>query len=236
MATLTEHLAAWLESGGTYLGQIVIMAKKKGTGVTSYWLAHRDDEVALRGGGEKLQIETSAAAALELAKADAHGAYRPIKGAPTLKSGWALHLASLSEVREALDFIYPAALGNWVHFSAGRVKAVPLRETLNRQTGMYRITQLLTDEDGDALICENCGLDKCRRQIVWPISEGRPLRGLAIEKKSPPTDKHEMPLLCLEACNFLVAKGRPFIKAKQAREAGVKAAAEAAKSEDKKSS
>jgi sirohydrochlorin cobaltochelatase len=219
MTTLTEHLQQWLDAGGTYIGQIVIVSDEAG-----YRLGHRDDEAALRAGGAGLATEKNPAAAWEIAKATAEGSYRPVKGAPTMKSGWMLELKTLPEVREALDFIYPAALGNWVRFSAGEVMAVPLRQTLNRQTGMYRITQLLTDEDGDSLICENCGLDKCSRRIMWPMDTDRPLRGLAPEKVTLPAEARELPLLCLEACNFVVAKGRPFVKAKQARE---KEAAEA---------
>ncbi|HEY8903829.1 MAG TPA: DR2241 family protein [Chthoniobacterales bacterium] len=139
--------------------------------------------------------------ARELVKFDESGQYRPLKTAPNLRRGWLLSLASLGELRLALDFIYPAALGTWLAFSRGELEGVPLRRTLDRQTGMYRLARLVTDEQAEAAIDEVCR-QGCLRRRLWSVhghQEGRP-------------DDSHLCILCAEACGILITACRAEAK------------------------
>ena len=61
-------------------------------------LSNRDDE-----GREDLQIFRDSEDAIEIAKYDDAGKYRPLKTAPNLRRGWQLELATVEEMERALD-------------------------------------------------------------------------------------------------------------------------------------
>lgn len=161
---------------------------------------------------ESLEVKTWPEEAREIAKYDPSGKYRPLKTAPNLRRGWALQLESAAEMRLALDFLYPSALGTFLAALRGEVSGVPLRETLGRQTGMYRLSQLTNDEQADTLISEMCNpTTGCLRHQIWDLAPDRP------QPLTEPLSVHwptqEIPLLCSEACNLLVAACRPLGKA-----------------------
>ncbi len=159
----------------------------------------------------QLAIKTSPEAAREIAKYDASGVYRPLKTAPTLKRGWALLLESAADVRVALDCLYPAAMGTYLEALRGALVPTPLRETLNRQTGMYRLTQLTRDDQADELILSMCNSKSgCLRCLIWDLSPGRHQPLTEPLHASWPT--REVPLICVEACNLLVAACRSLGK------------------------
>ena len=118
-------------------------------------------------------------------------------------------------VRLALDLFYPGRVGARRLFLAGKLKTTPLRETLGRQTGMYRVTGKITDEQVDALVG---GLWK--RDVAGTL----PSTGLPPEKFDPGWDQVSgeaaeesgVPLLCQEACHLLVAEARAVVKGKKA--------------------
>lgn len=148
-----------------------------------------------------LKVYTRPEDGRELAKFDDSGRYRPLKTAPNLRRGWLLNLASLDDLRLALDFIYPAALGTWLAFSRGDLDAIPLRQTLDRQTGMYRVARLITDEQAEAAIDEICR-QGCLRRRLWSIHgrhAGRP-------------DDNLPCVLCAEGCGILIAACRTEAK------------------------
>lgn len=138
--------------------------------------------------------------AREIARYDAAGTYRPLKTAPNLRHGWELRLDTVEDLRLALDLLYPAALGLWLALQAGTLGGTPLRATLGRQTGMYRVTQLIRDDQATELIAKTCA-SGCLRHRLWQIDE--PVAGPASAQPE---------LLCAEACNLLVAACRPLAK------------------------
>jgi len=206
---LTNALATWLEGGGRRIGELVILRRGPG-----WELRHVDDREAADGA---LTTRDQPAAAREIAKYDASGVYRPLKAAPSLIRGWRLALPDVESLRAALDFFYPAALGNWVALTAGRAAPSPLKDTFARQTGMYRITGLLDEDDCRTVVAANCDYaTNCRRRIAWPIAAGVPLDTLTPEKTNLTPAEDEMPILCLHACSLLVAAARTHIKKKRA--------------------
>ena len=181
--SLTEELADWLAQGGRRIGEIVILPSPEG-----WEVRHVDDAESP---ATSLTAHKTPEAAREISKYDAAGQYRPLKGAPNLVHGWRLTLDTTAALRDALDFFYPAALGNWVAFTQGRATPSP--------------------------IADNCAYaTNCRRRIAWPVAAGVPFDNLPPEKTNLEPAPDEMPVLCLHACSLLVASARTYIKKKRA--------------------
>jgi sirohydrochlorin cobaltochelatase len=194
---IREFLGTFLRSGPCQLGQIRILP--------DYVLSHVQDA-----GKTGLETFTNPHDAIEIAKYDDQGNYRPLKTAPNLRHGWRLTLKNLDEVSLALDFLYPAALGTAFAFAKNRLNPVDLRDTLARQTGMYAVVKRITDEQAASAIARTCNHGNgCLRQILWSISSGCPT---PLTQREVMRSENEIPLLCAEACNILVAAGRRIVK------------------------
>ncbi|HEV3147913.1 MAG TPA: DR2241 family protein [Chthoniobacterales bacterium] len=190
-------------------------------------LSHRDDE-----GRDDLQCFQNPEDAAEIARYDETGKYRPLKTAPNLRPGWRLELVDLSEVRRALDYFYPGRLAMFAAWKENRLTTTPLRKTLTRQSGMYRVASKISDEQINDLVGDFCRSNGgCLRTIFWKRDE----RGAVPSTRLPPdkfdasrdqalwpgsatpaTTEHVIPLLCQEACSLLVAECRKVVKGKSA--------------------
>ena len=189
---MNSALADWLVRGGERIGQIAIAHVHEG-----WELRHVEDA-----GRTDLALHENVEAARHLANLDAAGNFRPLKTAPTLVRGWRLVLPDAAAVRRALDYFYPAMTGVWRSHARGELAPVVLRETLGRQTGMYHVTQKLTDGQARALIDGFCA--GCLKHRLWEIATLNP--------DLPSFPKDSLPLLCHEACNLVVAKAREVVK------------------------
>ena len=205
-------LGAWLEKGLRCIGQIAIDCRGDGTFV----LTHRDDA-----GRSDLKHHDDSEAAIELARVDDSGSYRPLKTAPTLRHGWKLIATNLAGVRLALEHFYPGRLAAFFAFEHEELRTTPLRRTLARQSGMYRIAAQITEEQADDLVGSFCRSDGgCLRTILWRRDEAGTAasKRLPAEKFDPAFDQtgrsqRVVPLLCQEACNLLVAQARAVVQA-----------------------
>ncbi|MEO6739158.1 MAG: DR2241 family protein [Chthoniobacteraceae bacterium] len=204
MRDTTQELEHWLRAGGRRVGQILIAPAGEG-----WELRHTDDA-----GREDLTVFSKWEDARAISNLDDAGAFRPLKTAPSLRHGWRLVLPDAHSVRLSLEYFYPAMLGVWLAHRDGEVKPVDLNHTLGRQTGMYRITQKLTHEQAQRLIAKQCRSNGgCLKTILWQISQGICVPLLPPEKfRADATAADTMPLLCQEACNFLVAAARKMVK------------------------
>lgn len=186
--------AAWLGEGPRTVGQVSISRTTDG-----WELRHIEDS------GE-LTTYTKWEDSRVLANTTDSGVFRPIKTTRDLRHGWRLLLPSVSDVRRALDYFYPAMIGIWHADIIGELQPTDLRETLARQTGMYRITQKITDEQAQAMIGRQCAT--CQKTMLWKIDAQQPITSLPPEKHT----RAEFPLLCREACNLLVGLARTVVK------------------------
>jgi sirohydrochlorin cobaltochelatase len=197
------------------VGQIVV--RKSGGG---FVLSHRDDEAQ-----EDLQIFRSAEDAIEIAKYDDAGNYRPLKTAPNLRHGWRLELDTLEQLRCALDYFYPGRLAVFAAWKKGKLQTTPLRETLDRQSGMYRVAAKISDSQIDDLVADFCRSNGgCLRTILWKRDADGTVSSAKLpnEKFDPSFDQAStqpgstipatVPLLCQEACNLLIAECRKMVK------------------------
>jgi sirohydrochlorin cobaltochelatase len=204
-------LGVWLEKGLRCIGEIAIDRCADG----SFLLAHRDDA-----GRSDLALHKDAELAIELARFDDAGNYRPLKTAPTLRHGWKLAATNLGELHLALDDFYPGRLAAFFAFEGGGLVTTPLRETLERQSGMYRIAAQIGEKQADDLVGNFCRSDGgCLRTILWRRDRAGtvPSTTLPAEKFDPAFDQTGggqavVPLLCQEACNLLVAAARSVVQ------------------------
>ena len=186
-------------------------------------LSHRDD--AGRSDLREHEIED----AFEIARFDDAGNYRPLKTAPNLRRGWKILAHDLLQVEQVIDAIYPGRLAVLHAFKSGRLTTTSLRETLNRQSGMYRIARKISEQEIDGLVGNFCRSDGgCLRAILWKrdATDKIPSSKLPPEKFDPAVDQYpspkkprpataateSIPLLCQEACKLLVAEARKIVK------------------------
>jgi sirohydrochlorin cobaltochelatase len=201
---LYQRLEAWLATGEGRVGEIIVQRRAE------HWtLRHQADASA-----DALTRYDQPEAAREIGKVDCDRKFRPLKTAPTLVRGWELRLADLHAVQLALEFFYPAALGNWHAADTGALAVPTLRETLNRQTGMYRVTGLLQDDEAHELVGRICGPHQCLRRVLWKLPESDAWRTLPPEKQTWPAPADGFPLLCSDACPLFVGEARTVVKAR----------------------
>jgi sirohydrochlorin cobaltochelatase len=208
-------------------GQILV---QKGDD-SAFVLLHRDDASL-----DRLQRYREAKDAIEIAKYDDAENYRPLKTAPNLRRGWRLELATIEELRRALDYFYPGRLAVFAAWKSGYLKTTALRETLDRQSGMYRVAAKISDPQINDLVADFCRSDSgCLRTILWkrdrngviastklPTEKFDPVydQVMAVCSRRPEGDARAshseaatVPLLCQEVCNLLVAECRKVVKA-----------------------
>jgi hypothetical protein len=223
---MQDSIERVLEAVPFYFGQILV--RKTGDDFT---LCHRDDET--RDDLEEFQTPENA---LEIARFDDAGNYRPLKTAPNLRHGWSMNVRSSDQLRRALDHFYPGRLDVLIAWHRGQLRTTTLRETLDRQSGMYRVAAKISDAQIDDLVAGFCRSNGgCLRTILWKRDRrgAIPSAKLPKEKFDPAWDQAlgragssafakatadktspaTIPVLCQEACNLLVAACRKVVKA-----------------------
>src|SRR6476659_524848 len=202
-------------------GQILVQKRDD----SGFVLLHRNDASL-----DRLQRYRDAQDAAEIAKYDDAGNYRPLKTAPNLRQGWRLELATVEELKRALDYFYPGRLAVFAAWKSGYLKTTGLRETLDRQSGMYRVAAKISNPQINDLVANFCRSDSgCLRTILWKRDRNGVIASTKLpkEKFDPVYDQvmaacsrrpegdarasHSeaatVPLLCQEACNLLVGEG-----------------------------
>jgi len=210
MSDFTEKLLRRLINTPFYFGQVLVEKSDEG-----FLLRHCDDEDP-----KHLQTFRNAEHAIEIAKYDDAGNYRPLKTAPNLRHGWRLELDNSEELSRALDYFYPGRLAMFAAWKNGRLQTTPLRATLARQSGMYRVAAKISDSQINDVVADFCRSDGgCLRTIVWKRDQDGAIAStkLPSEKFDPACDQVQalarpgsaipatVPLICQEACNLLVA-------------------------------
>ena len=139
-----------------------------------------------------------------LAQFTACGAFRPLKSAPNLPTGWVLRLEDDAELESALDRLYPGAIADWFAAQSPDAPVTNYREFTRRQTGMYRITTMLSDAQASLVTRACCHNTFCLKRRLWTVN------GLAPD---PVEEKSLIP--CLEPCAILLELARQAMRIEQ---------------------
>ena len=208
-------------------GQILV--RKTGD---DFVLCHRGDEAR-----DNLEIFQHPEDAIEIARYDDAGNYRALKTAPNLRHGWRMELRTSDDLKRALDHFYPGRLAIFIAWKTGRLRTTLLRETLDRQSGMYRIAAKISDAQIDDLVADFCrSNDGCLRTILWKRDQRGAIASTKLPKEKFDSTRDQVqtlvesgasaiakatadqailatiPLLCQEPCNLLVAACRKVVK------------------------
>ncbi|MEX2579792.1 MAG: DR2241 family protein [Verrucomicrobiales bacterium] len=194
--TLSRELESLLPPGGKIrFGELHLARGKDGI----FSARHRNDMDA-----EKLEDIETTADLRELAKFTADGDYRPLKTAPTLRGGWKTECGDAGEFLKRLDAVYPGVFATWIAYDRGELDPVPLRRTLDRQTGMYRRAGTITDQMANQIMRNLCSPD-CIRKIAWPIDDDCAVSRITAKPGA-------IPVVCTEACTLAVSEARRLAK------------------------
>ncbi len=131
------------------------------------------------------------------------GQFRPLRIAPNLARGWRLICSGSLELWRALQEFYPGSVPDWFASQNG-AEPTNYREFTARQSGMYRITQLLDDVQAANVARAACHARFCLKQRLWTVS------GLEADSAAA---KSEIP--CLEPCAVLLELARKATRIEQ---------------------
>ncbi len=136
-----------------------------------------------------------------LAQNTQSGQFRPVKASPNLRRGWRSVAQDARQLEESLDLLYPGSIADWGAVQNPCFRVGTFREFTGRQTGMYRITQLLDDLQAGQAIAACCAVSFCLKRRYWTVD------GLA-------PDDHSIKSLipCLEPCAVMLEFARKAIK------------------------
>ena len=133
----------------------------------------------------------------DLGQFTAGGKFRPLRSAPNLQHGWEFTAHNASELLFALETLYPGSIADWFAVRHGVPPVTHYRDFTARQTGMYRVTTLLSDEQVTHIARAGCHPRFCLKQRLWTV------KGLEPDSVQ---DKSAIP--CLEPCAVLLEFAR----------------------------
>ncbi|HEY1171886.1 MAG TPA: DR2241 family protein [Verrucomicrobiae bacterium] len=164
--------------------------------------------VADRGARDSALDRVEIGALRALANHTGEGRFRPLKSAPSLRRGWLAEAATAGELECALAHLYPGALADWFMATQPEPPVTSYRSFVNRQTGMYRISQMLTDGQVRDLAHAGCHRDACLKRRLWGGPE------LAADNA---VEKSVIP--CLEPCAVMLEFARKSMRLEQVEKA-----------------
>ena len=195
--SVPERYDALVDGVTAEWGQLRVTVTIGDGGERRYELRHVNDEAA---DSAALEDHDDPLAARDIAKHDDDGRYRPLKTAPSLRTGWRFTDLDGASLVETVDFFYPATIANWHREREGDLDVTHWRETAERQTGIYEMVEGL-DDQGVAWMAEACCVDsQCLKRREWDVDEDTPI--------DVPRGDGEFP--CREPCSLVIAAARKF--------------------------
>ena len=202
-AVANPALQAFIAQLGDELLFAQVVIRRAGRG---YELRHESDRLRAP---EELRL-TLVAELRSLALHTANGAFRPLKSAPNLQSGWRLAAENDAGLEAALHHLYPGAIADWFAAQNQPPPVTHYREFTGRQTGMYRVTTMLTDEQAVQMTRACCHRRFCLKRRWWSVG------GLEPDAYG---DKSLIP--CLEPCAILLEFARKALRVEQEKKVPV---------------
>ena len=184
-------------------GQLRVEVTVDEDGRRRYDLRHAEDADAPAAG---LTDHEDPLDAREIAKRDDRERYRPLKTAPTLRTGWRYPDLGPAELVRAVDFFYPASVANWYREREGDLDVSHWRETVERQTGIYGVVRTWDRGEGHEhvdRVAEACCVDsQCLKRREWNYDDETDLA----------VDGGEGAFPCREPCSLVIAAARQWTK------------------------
>lgn len=178
-------------------GQLHLTVRLDEAARRTYDLRHVDDADTAAG---HLDAHTDPLDARQIAKHDDEGRYRPLKTAPTLRTGWHFSGLDAAAAVQAVDVFYPATIANWHREQSGALDITHWAEATGRQTGIYDITEELTGAAVD-WVAEACCVDsQCLKRREWDETADRELS----------VPRGDGPFPCREPCSLVIAAARKW--------------------------
>lgn len=213
--SLDVFLLKALRHGFQSIGQVAVLPSCSAAEITPdtrFCLCHEADQETAIQDDTSLELFDTPESARRIALENDAGEYRPLHSSPDLRRGWILHVEGVQNLRLALDFLYPAAIGMWLAHRNGSLEDHSFRDKLARQTGMYRSANRISNTRAQQLLRRLCDPKTgCLKKILWKIDATTPVSSLPPEKFDSATNNENYsrcPLLCQEACNIAVAEAR----------------------------
>jgi 4Fe-4S binding protein/cobalt chelatase family protein len=198
MATVTNPaLDAFVQQIGNELRLAQVLIRRNSEG---FELQHEADRDTAAPSLREIALKELRA----LAQFTAAGAFRPLKSAPNLQFGWRLLVADATELEGALDVLYPGAVADWFAAQSADPPVTHYREFTARQTGMYRITTMLTDAQAAGVMRACCHPSFCLKRRRWTV-----------DGHAPDDDKEKSLIPCLEPCALLLEFARKSTRMEQ---------------------
>ena len=202
-AVANPALKAFIAQLGDELLLAQVIIRRAGRG---YELRHESDR---QRAPEELRL-TPVSELRALALHTAAGAFRPLKSAPNLQSGWRVAAGSDAELEEALQDLYPGAVADWFAAQSQPAPVTNYREFTDRQTGMYRVTTMLTDEQAAQMTRACCHRRFCLKQRLWTVGN-----------LGPEASGEKSLIPCLEPCAILLEFARKALRLEQEEKVSV---------------
>lgn len=190
-------LKAFIAQLGDELLFAQVVIRRAGRG---YELRHESDR---QRAPEELRL-TSVSELRALALHTATGAFRPLKSAPNLQAGWRALPTDDAELEATLQHLYPGAVADWFAAQSQPVPVTDYREFTERQTGMYRVTTMLTDDQAAQMTRACCHHRFCLKRRLWTVG------GLG-----PDATNEKSLIPCLEPCAILLEFARKALRLEQ---------------------
>jgi len=194
-ANPSPAIAAFVAAIGEGADFAQVRINRVGSG---FEIRHLDDKDTAPGELRPVKPEELRAVAMDTAD----GSFRPLKSAPSLRSGWRCEVSGPAGLETALSHIYPGGITDW-HARNDASQGTSYRDFTARQTGMYRITTFLDAESAPPVFAACCDDRFCLKQRRWTYD------GVASE------DAGDLTLPCLEPCPVLLEFARKAVRIRQ---------------------
>jgi len=198
-----DRYDALADGVATEWGQLEVTVTLGEAGHRRYHLRHVDDA-----GRDPVALDTydDPLDARDIATTDARDRYRPLKTAPSLRTGWRFADLGPTELVEAVEAFYPATIANWHREREGDLDVSHWRETMERQTGMYGVVKTWDRGEGYEhvnWVAEACCDDsQCLKRREWQYDEETALD----------VDGGDGAFPCREPCSLVVSAARRWTK------------------------
>jgi hypothetical protein len=184
-------------------GELQVTVRADTDGRRRYEIRHSDDADA---DPDTLETHDDPQAARDLAKADSRGRYRPLKTAPSLRTGWRFGDLAASGVVRIVEVLYPATIANWHREREGTLDIDHWRDTMRRQTGIYGVIDTWDRGEGYEhvnWVAEACCDDsQCLKRREWEYDDETDLD----------VDGGDGEFPCREPCSLVISAARKWTR------------------------